>query len=892
MPRRALLALLIPLLLTTACRPAGSDDAGSGGDAQPRPKTAAELLASAPADWPAFLDWAATQLAARPQPVPAPRQPRLATPRWALIRLEDLLAGADVRCDYQPPPPDALSSLALGPFRSDQQSENLRVQPVTDEYGDGLLLTLSDFEVQRERIGAVEINLLVPFGRHFDLIWSPGGRIRVPVPEHTRYWNLRLATDGFADWSGPLRELRLRLDGLSRESVQIRALRFLPRALSFPEPVALQRVSLSRETRSAIYAHTPAEVRFTNLSLPARARLALGVGLVGSSPADTAPAASTSPAAAVAPRATVDIDIESFAGRTTLIAHTIDQPDRWLDLSADLAAFAGQTVTLTLRARADQPAIVCWGNPVIYQPVENPPRVLIYLIDALAARHVGLYGCPRPTTPRIDALAAEGVWFANAFSNAPRTVESVPNLMLSMHSERHGVHHASSQPPRALVTLAEALRAAGFATASFVTNVNAGPQQGMDAGFDTFHDRIDFKWGTGESDRTVPIDEAVQWLRAHADRPAFAYIHTAEPHSPYTPPAGFAGRFDADFTGTIDGTLDPQRGFIAARNERDRQHVVALYQEEVLYADTRLGLFLDALAGEQLDANLTLFVTADHGEEFLEHGVWEHAKNLHAEQLRIPLVARGPRLARGRRVDQPAQLVDLMPTLLDMFAIPPPYDLAGDSLLPLLADAPGDTANAQPLNSSRNNVDAAPRDAAAAPPDAAAWRRRATALSERAIVASNFNYSAAGCIENALVEAGRWKLMYRYRDLTELPGGKTTRFALFDLAADPQERVNLLAVNPNASSPRAADVNDAAARDAADARARVAAGASASVAAGANATADRDAIQKTARRLIGDLLAWAERQPPFEAGAEGAQLMLDAAQLRELQALGYVQGGP
>ena len=249
------------------------------------------------------------------------------------------------------------------------------------------------------------------------------------------------------------------------------------------------------------------------------------------------------------------------------------------------------------------------------------------------------------------------------------------------------------------------------------------------------------------------------WLEMHRDRPTFLYIHTAEPHAPYTPPAGFAGRYDPGYDGPIDGTYHQRHGFAKSRKVRDVQHVVALYEEEVAYADSRLGQFVDTLAAAGLAERTDLFIIADHGEEFLEHGNWEHGRDLHNELMRIPLVATGPTVtARGRQLAA-VQLYDLMPTVLDMFDLPEPYPLAGSSLVPLMTG-----------------------------------KEAPAALQDRTLVASNHNSGRSELAEFAVI-SGPWKLMLTPPKNLGSPSTVTQPFSLFNMQDDYHEQKDVIHEN-------------------------------------------------------------------------------------------------
>jgi len=787
-------------------------------------------LVGAPKEWAEFLAWAERELAEVPASVPLPDQPRMAEDRWKVIHLAERLPQAEVKCDWDAAPASAEALASVGPFRSDP--------PETAATGTRMhRLHIAGFDLHREQVGCLVLEIRQTRGACFDLVWSRAGRLRVPVPDNEHFHTLRLTTDGLAEWVGPLHELRIEVEAAADCVIEIRAVRFLSREDSFPRGVGVRRLSLDRQAREALYLHSPAEVRFAGVVVPPRGRFQAGLALVGGEttatnggdsqsepkPADPQVGRYGQPTdGAAAPQgasedaaARFELLVDEAGRQTRVLDERAEAPDRWREVGASLEPWAGKTVALILRIEADHPGLVgCWGDPVVYEPVENPPRALIYLIDALGAKHIDLYGYHRPTMPHLRELAGRGICFLQARSNSPLTVESVADLMLSMPTERHGVWHPSATAAVELVTLAEALRAAGFATASFCTNVNAGPRQGMDQGFDAFFDRIGY-WWTGQVDRTVPIEDVVGWLAAHRDRPTFVYVHTAEPHAPYTPPEALADRFDSDYDGPFDGTYHGKHGFRKARSRRDLRHVVALYDAEVAYADERLGAFWDALAAAGLAEGLNLFVTADHGEAFREHGTWEHGENLYEELLRIPLVATGPAVTARGLCEVPVQLHDLMPTLLDLYGVPQPYPLTGRSLRPLLA-AEGNGG------------------------DGAASTLR-EALEQRYVFASNHNFRSTGVIEHAVLAEGRWKLMYKRRVGTGRDRGHG-RFLLFDLANDAVEKENII-----------------------------------------------DEQQELARRLIGRLLERRRAQAPFGGDSQEEPIEMSPEQLEQLRSLGYVE---
>jgi arylsulfatase A-like enzyme len=771
--------LAIPSLFAAALLAGCSGAPGDSTDgAKGNPAGQADALAGAPSDWKAFLAWAERQLTTPLAPVPLPQAANVPAPRWNITRLDERLSDASVRCDWSPPEKLGGILAEIGPFRSDQPGKNIRVIPQVDsKRGEASMIRMRGFEVKCHDVGSLLLEVRIPYGDYVDIKWSLGGEARVPVPDNKQVWPLNVSTDGFPEWEGVLREINLRVEGRGPEPVEIRSIKFLGRESAYPKSVGALPVTLDKARLPTIYAHCPAEIRFPPLIVPDNAKLLIDLAQLGegSSTRSAPAAAAATPTNGSAAAAWVDFEVlvETEGAAVSIAKQRIEQADRWASLTVPLDSLAGKTAAIAFKCTSEHPgAVAFWGNPTLYSSVADPPIVVIYLIDTLAAGHVNLYGYPHPTMPRLTALAERGAWFANMHCNSPVTVASIPDLMLSMPAERHGVYAYSLAVPDALVTLAEVMQAAGFSTASFVTNVNAGPRQNLDHGFDYFVDRIAYVWNQ-EADRTIPLDEVMTWMKRHADRPVFIYIHTAEPHAPYTPPPGFAGRFDADYTGPVDGTMDARRGFESARTPRDVQHVVALYDEEVLYADHRLGLFLDALETGGFSQRTTLFVTADHGEEFREHGNWGHGPGLYEEVLRTPLVVAGPAVTARGRQDTPAQMYDIMPTVLDSAALPSPYPLIGASLWPLLSGGPPP---------ARSQIEAAPGFSPLSP--------------DRTIITSHHRYIGQGFVEYAMNEGSRWKLVFRYNPI-DPQASEPLRFQLFDLQADPGEKENLIWKQPD-----------------------------------------------------------------------------------------------
>lgn len=732
----------------------------------PEPYKAATLAAvheQAPDDWATFQGWVEQEIQKTRELVPLPTEPNLPEPRWRCVRLADLIDTADIASEFEADDAEREPLLTIGPFRSDRPTRTFLVkEDFRDNIGTTLLMVAGGFRINADDVGTITLKIKAPWGQFVDLRWSPwAGQIRMPVPDNEQMWTLNLATDGLIEFKDELQRLFIRSDGMGAGVFEIEAIEFYGHESAYPHPVGVRRATVERARRDTIYMHAPAEARFYTIDVPENGRLTGGLAAVAR---DQGGATDSSQA--------VDftIAIETADGATEVLSESIAPDQPWHDFSVALDEWAGQTVTVALQtASAVEGLVGLWSNVTVYEPVEDAPLVILYLIDTLAAKHMELYGYERETTPHITKLGERGVWFQNTYANSPVTVMSVPDTQLSMSAERHGVIHESVAAPLELMTIADVFRAAGFATASFITNPNAGPRQNMDQGFEHhMRTKILLNWEDRTSaDRTVPIADVRAWMAKKADRPMLVYVHTCEPHQPYTPPPGFADRFDPDYDGYINGTYDGRTGFHAARTKRDIEHIVALYDEECYYADHMFGEYLAAVDEEGLLDRANVIVLADHGEELQEHGHWGHGYSLYNEVMKVPLVMAGPAIEKRGQIDIPANLYDVMPTMLDMFDLPRPYALFGTSLMPLVRADGAVTADGAELLTP-----------------------------ERTIYISHHRYKAKGYSEFAVVEANRWKIFYRYM-LNDFPRYPTpARWELYDLQNDPGETKDVFAEQP------------------------------------------------------------------------------------------------
>jgi arylsulfatase A-like enzyme len=276
---------------------------------------------------------------------------------------------------------------------------------------------------------------------------------------------------------------------------------------------------------------------------------------------------------------------------------------------------------------------------------------LLISIDALRADHLGSYGYTRPTTPHIDALAASAVLFEHAYAPTPHTSYSVTSLMTGKYMRPlllQGIAQDSD-------TWAALFRTYGYRTAAFyppaVFFIDPDRFQSFRDGFLGF----EYKWVEfAEGQRR--IDQVQAYLAsAPADKRLFTWVHLFSPHEPYE--------------------NHPEFPF----GDRDLDR----YDSEVRFADETVGALVSAFRAKRPDA--VVIVTADHGEEFGEHGGHYHGTSVYEEQVRVPLIVSAPGTLAARHISEPVQTIDLLPTLLTALDIPKPPRVRGRDLGPLLA---------------------------------------------------------------------------------------------------------------------------------------------------------------------------------------------------------------
>jgi arylsulfatase A-like enzyme len=383
---------------------------------------------------------------------------------------------------------------------------------------------------------------------------------------------------------------------------------------------------------------------------------------------------------------------------------------RWQDRVVDLARaapgarhFRFETDELPTEVVPE----VLWGSLVFRGPPGMPPappprdrpNVVLISLDTLAAPYLGFYGNPASVSPNLDAILSESFAFRRAFAQYGNTMVSHSSLFSGLYPIHHGRYPFRRGHWRPLPTLVRSFAADGYTTVAFTENAYVGSVLGFAAGFDRYCDGL-AKGGRTPGDAVETLARARAWLQASGrDGPFFLFVHTYEVHEPYLLENDAARRLaneitpgdEREFSGRKSIRMVDQhnRGRLKL-SDPDIARLKALHFGEIHYIDQLMPQLFETLDVLELAARTLVVITSDHGDQFGEHQKMGHGKSLHGSVLHVPLAFRWPERIRPGATDAVVQLVDLMPTLLDLVGLPVPDGLDGRSLAPLLRGEAGE----------------------------------------------------------------------------------------------------------------------------------------------------------------------------------------------------------
>ncbi|HYK89871.1 MAG TPA: sulfatase-like hydrolase/transferase [Acidobacteriota bacterium] len=279
---------------------------------------------------------------------------------------------------------------------------------------------------------------------------------------------------------------------------------------------------------------------------------------------------------------------------------------------------------------------------------QNRANLLVITIDTLRADHLECYGRKSIKTPRINALAADGILIENAYTPIPLTLPSHASIFTGTYPVFHGVRDFTGFTlPKERTTLATMLKSAGYRTGAVVASAVLESRWGLNQGFDFYYDNFpaprDQNWQQiAERRGDEVVRESLRWLEKNKSGPFFLWVHFFDPHDPYTPPPPY-----------------------------DRQYSACPYDGEIAYTDENVGRILDAFKQNGLYDDCMIVLMGDHGEGLGEHGEKTHGFFIYDSTLRIPLIFKlpGASAPRNRRLRGPMRTIDVVPTVLQALGL-------------------------------------------------------------------------------------------------------------------------------------------------------------------------------------------------------------------------------
>ncbi|HEY8428443.1 MAG TPA: sulfatase [Sandaracinaceae bacterium] len=430
----------------------------------------------------------------------------------------------------------------------------------------------------------------------------------------------------------------------------------------------VRELSAGGESRRGVVVRGPTSVRWY-AEIPEDAKLSFAVASAGASPG------------------TARVTITPEGGEPVELFRAPLAP-RWSEQLLDLSRFAGEVVRIEMSVDAGEAG---FAQPAVVVPLPPPlaparaRSAIVVLVDTLRATKLRVYEPrSRVQTPALDAFAAEAAVFERAQSPENWTKPAVASILTSLTPTTHNTKTDRAALPESALMVSEVFQREGFATASFIANGYVSDRFGFRQGWDHYTNYIREQRNT-EAEKV--FDEAIAWIEAHRDERFFAYVHTIDPHVPYDPPQDILRLYDPE---PYDGPISPRRTGLQLGDvklgrltltPRDIRRLEALHDGEITYHDRHFARFVARLRELGLYDEVVFVVTADHGEEFNEHGSFGHGHSVYQELLHVPLMVRWHGVIEPRRIAATVSTLDVSPTILEATGVPIPDVFEGQSLL-------------------------------------------------------------------------------------------------------------------------------------------------------------------------------------------------------------------
>lgn len=319
------------------------------------------------------------------------------------------------------------------------------------------------------------------------------------------------------------------------------------------------------------------------------------------------------------------------------------------------------------------------------------PDIILITVDTLRADHLGVYGYHRDTSPFLDQFASESLVFDRFYAQSSETIPSTGSIMTGFYPHESGATSNSFQLPDEARTLAEILKEKGYATMAVISNGVLQRRSNFHQGFDLFDEELnqrELNRNKAERCAADTTDTAVRLLKSRKDGKFFLWIHYIDPHGAYFPPEesyrslftdGIRSKkgLKLNRTGSGHGGIP---GYQRLGDQRNPKYYIAQYDGEIRYTDREIGRLFEELKSLGLYDDSLIIFSSDHGEGMGEQDYYfAHGESLQRGLIHLPFFLHWAN--RTGRTDQPAQQVDIVPTILDAAGIETDLPFRGESLL-------------------------------------------------------------------------------------------------------------------------------------------------------------------------------------------------------------------
>ncbi len=350
----------------------------------------------------------------------------------------------------------------------------------------------------------------------------------------------------------------------------------------------------------------------------------------------------------------------------------------------------GKLIFLT-DCKSKDSAFFAWINPHLYRKKEpeKTKNVILISLDSLRRDYIGIYRGEKGFTPEIDRLSEDSVVFENAYSSAPWTIPSHLSMLSGLNPNSHGANTFPDKVPSFVRTIPQILREKGYLTFAYTGGGLLSANFGFSNGFNYYKE-----WDGSElPDSSKPVFERVdKFISSNKGKNFFLFLHTYQFHDPLESPEDIQ---DKVLKGekllwkgiSISKLIGGGKGTYKPLKEKEIESIKFLAKAEIRTIDEHLiGPLVKKLKDEGIYDQTMIIITSDHGDEFFDHGGWQHSHTLYNELIRVPLIIKFPyQKFKGKKITRNVRLIDIAPTILDVLKFnPEKYSMDGRSLIPVI----------------------------------------------------------------------------------------------------------------------------------------------------------------------------------------------------------------